>query len=254
MPLSSNSATVIIPAGTLPTGIDNLTASYTPDAQSTPVFYSASNTTMLIVGVPSFAIAGTPVYIGPGATSGNTSDITVTPTFGFSGNVTLSGAVTASPAGAQYPPTLSFGVANPVGIANGVPSYGILTITTTAPAKAALVQPKLPGVPWYTAGGAALACFLLFGLPAKRRRWRTMLGTLALLVALAGGVISCGGGAANTGSGGTGGGGTGGGGTGGGGTGGGSSNSGTTLGDYTITVTGTSGTTTATGTVTLKVL
>lgn len=248
-PLSSNSATIGIPAGTLPTGVDILTVAYTPDAQSTPVFYSASSAATVTVGVPGFAVTGTSVFIAPGASSGNTSNITVTPFLGFSGSVTLSGAVSASPAGAQNLPTLSFGSANPVTTANGQPSVGILTIATTAPSKAAASdQPKHPGVPWYAAAGTALAGILLFGVPAKRRRWRTMLGTAALLVALAGGVLSCGGGAAPAASGGTGSGNTGGGSTGGS-TAGGGSNSGTTLGAYTITVTGTSGATTATGTV-----
>jgi hypothetical protein len=56
------------------------------------------------------------------------------------------------------------------------------------------VYPKRPGVPWYATGGATLACLLLFGIPTRRRSWRTMLGLLALLAFLAGGVLSCGGG------------------------------------------------------------
>jgi hypothetical protein len=73
---------------------------------------------------------------------------------------------------------------------------------------------------------------LLFGIPARRRSWRAMLGMLALLSTLAGGLLACGGG---------------------GGGGGGTSNPGTTPGTYTVTVTGTSGTTIATGTVILNV-
>jgi hypothetical protein len=115
-----------------------------------------------------------------------------------------------------------------------------LTVTTTAATSAALVFPKRSGVPWYAAGGAALACVLLFGIPARRRTWRTMLGMLAILVALSGGMVACGGG---------GGGSTGGGSTGGGGTG----SAGTTAGTYTATITGTSGTTTNINTIILTV-
>jgi hypothetical protein len=130
---------------------------------------------------------------------------------------------------------LSFGSTSPASITGTAAGTATLTISTTAATSAALVHPKRPGVPWYAAGGATLACILLFGIPARRRSWRTMVGMLALLVALSGGVLACGGG----GSGGGGGGGT--------------SNPGTTAGAYTVTVTGTSGTTTATGTVTLNV-
>jgi hypothetical protein len=130
---------------------------------------------------------------------------------------------------------LSFGSTTPVSISGTTAGAATLTVSTTAPTSAAVVYPNRPGVPWYATGGATLACLLLFGIPARRRSLRTMLGLLVLLVFLAGGVLSCGGG----GSGGGGGGGT--------------SNPGTTAGTYTVTVTGTSGTITATGTVTLTV-
>jgi hypothetical protein len=88
-------------------------------------------------------------------------------------------------------------------------------------------------VPWYAAGGATLAGILIFGIPARRRSWLTLLGMLALLVGSSGGVIACGGGGSVGGGGG--------------------GNPGTTAGTYTITVTGTSGTITATNTVALTV-
>jgi hypothetical protein len=159
----------------------------------------------------------------------------VTPAGGFTGSVALTAAVTSSPAGAQYPPTLSFGSTTPVGITGTTAGTAMLTIFTTAATSASLFHPKRPGLPWYATGGATLACLLLFGIPARRRSWRMMLGMLMFLVALTGGVLACGGG-------GSGGGGGGGGGI-----------SGTTAGAYTITVTGTSGSTTATGTVILTV-
>jgi hypothetical protein len=124
---------------------------------------------------------------------------------------------------------LSFGSTSPVSITGTNAGTAILTISTTAATRATLVHPKLPGVPWY-AVGATLACLLLFGIPARRRRWQTMLGMLALIVAFSGGMLACGG---SSGSGG----------------GGGASNPGTTAGTYTVTVTGTSGTVTAIGTV-----
>jgi hypothetical protein len=84
--------------------------------------------------------------------------------------------------------------------------------------------------------GTALACILLLCIPARRRSWRAMLGMIALLFILASGVVACGGG-----------------GSGGGGGGGGGGNPGTTAGSYVITVTGTSGSVTETGTVNLTV-
>jgi hypothetical protein len=85
-------------------------------------------------------------------------------------------------------------------------------------------------------GGTTLACIVLIGIPARRRRWWSTLGVLVLLFYIVGGALGCGGGAPRGGGGGGGGG-----------------NTGTTPGSYVITVTGTSGAITKTGTVSLAV-
>ena len=198
--------------------------------QGTTLFYASnSNTLNETVVIPSFAIAGTSVTVAPGATTENTSTITVTPSGGFTGSLALTAAITSSPADAQYPPTLSFGSTTPVNITGSNSGTATLTVSTTAATSASLANPMHHRTPWYTEGGAALACILLFGITARRGRWRSMVGMSALLIILAGGVLACGGGIS------------------------GSSNPGTTAGAYTITVTGTSGATTATNTVTLNV-
>ena len=181
---------------------------------------------------PGFRVSGTPITVTPGSITGNTSTITVTPVSGFTGSVTLTAAITTGPSGSVDPPTLSFGLTSPVTITGTTAGTATLTITTTAATSSALVHPKHSVVPWYTAGGATLACLLLFGIPARRRSWRTMLGMLALLMAITSGVFACGGGGSAGGGGGSGGGG---------------GNSGTTAGSYNITVTGTSGTMVSTG-------
>jgi Bacterial Ig-like domain (group 3) len=241
--LSGGSATINIPAGSLATGIDTLTASYSGDSNYNATT-GASQVTVTVPPPPGFTISGTVVSMSPGASAGNSSMITVTPVSGFTGNIALTAAITSSPSGAQNPPTLSFGSTSPVSITGVTSGTATLTISTTAATSAALTHPKRPAARWYATGGATLACLLLFGIPARWRRWRTMLGMLMFLVALAGGVLSCGG---------SGSGGGGGGGNGGGGGGGGTSNPGTTAGNYTVTITGTSGTITNTGTVALTV-
>jgi hypothetical protein len=184
---------------------------------------------------PSFTITATPVTIEAGATTGNTSTITVTPSGGFTGSVALTAAVTSSPSGIGEPPTLSFGGTSPVNISGTGAGTATLTIATTAPNNCANVAYQTPrGVFWYTGGGTALAFVLLFGVPARRRRWRLALAMLALLVTLMCGWLACGGGGSSIRNCGP-------------------INPGTPAGTYTITVTGTSGATTATGLVTLTV-
>jgi trimeric autotransporter adhesin len=80
-------------------------------------------------------------------------------------------------------------------------------------------------------GSVAMSALLLFGIPARRRRWKTLLSVL-LFASIAGAVIGCGGAtnAAKT-----------------------PAKPGTTLGAYTVTVTGTSGATVQSTAVTVGV-
>lgn len=185
------------------------------------------------VAPPTFTVSGAPVSLVPGATTGNTSTITITPAGGFSGTVSLTAAVTSSPSGAADPPTFTFGATSPLTLSSPAAATATLTISTTAATSAALAYPRHSTGGWYPAAGAALASFLLVFIPARRRNWHTLVGMLILVALFTGGVLSCG---SSTASGGGAGG-----------------IPGTTPGSYIVTVTATSGTTTATGTVPLTV-
>jgi trimeric autotransporter adhesin len=161
------------------------------------------------------------ISVSPGATTGNTSTITINPTGGFSGTVSLTCAVTASPSGATDSPTC---LLNPA----SATTTSTLTVATTG-TSADLSRPK--NLFWPSAGGAVLALLVFFGIPARKRNWPALLGLLILFVAA--GAIGCGGGGSSSGGGGGGG--------------------GTTAGSYTVTVTGTSGAITQTTAVTLTV-
>jgi hypothetical protein len=111
-----------------------------------------------------------------------------------------------------------------------------MTVATTAASSSncSAANSAPPGkFPW-PAGGAALACLVLCGIPARRRYWRALLGMVALCAVLASGLAACTSPA--------------------------SSNSctttptaGTTAGSYTVTVTGTSGSVTSSATITVLV-
>ena len=232
--LAGGSASITIPANSLAQGSGTLTAVYSGDSNYSSAT-SSESITVTAAAPPGLTLSGSngaKVTVAPGATTGNTSTITVTPTGGFTGTVNLSAALTVSPSGATDLPTLSFGTTSPITISDANSQTATLTITTTAPVTASLA-PAVPPAAHWRPGAIAFASVLLLGIGAIRRRWRSALTMLLLLVVLAGGAISCGGG--------------------GGGGGGGQSDPGTTAGNYTITVTATSGTVTGTTTINLVV-
>ena len=199
---------------------ETIEAIATASGDSTSTVATATYT----IDLPSFSIKGAAISVAPGATTGNTSTISLTPSGGFTGTISLSCAIT--PAAASDPATC--GIPTSITISGSTAQTTTLTVNTTA-ATSALYQPGKPF--WPMTGGAALACILLFGIPARRRRWQSILGILILFFSITCGLVACGG-SGNVGGGG---------------------NSGTTPGTYTVTVTGTSGTITQTGTVILTV-
>jgi hypothetical protein len=201
-----------------------------------PSFTSAFVTKLNLASVvspPGFSISSTPVTVTPGATTGNTSTITVTPTGGFTGNVTLTAALTSAPSGAVNLPTFSFGSTSPVNIAGAGAGTATLTISTN-PSGICGSEPgngNAEKTLWPISGSTALAVLVLFSVP-RRRRWSAWL-KLVLLAGLVAGISACTPKVSKT-----------------------TCNAAavqTTPGTYTITVTGTSGATTATGTVALTV-
>jgi sugar lactone lactonase YvrE len=245
-----NPATALMPGASC-----TLTIDFTPTAEGTPgvsnpLSESVLATTNGAVGMlsiavtgtetipavaPAFTVTGTSLSVTPGAVNGNTANINIVPSGGFTGSVALTASITSSPAGAVDLPTFSFGTTSPVSVTSSNAVSATLTINTTAPSSSAMIRPVRSKGSWYAVGGTALACLMLAGVPA-RRRWRSLLGMIALLFVAMIAIGACGGGGSS-----------------GGGGGGGQTIPGTTAGTYTVTVTATSGNTSATGTVGLTV-
>jgi trimeric autotransporter adhesin len=230
-PLNNGIVTISIPAGSLVVGTDTLSVSYTGDGN----YATATGSAQVIVAnavPPSFSISDTAVTIAsPGVTTGDSSTVTVTPAGGFTGSVALTASITSSLSGAVDLPTLSFGSTSPVTITGA--SAGIATLTiTTAATSGVLSYPMRRRGSWYATGGVMVASLMLWGIPRRWRGWRLIFGVL-FVSAIIGGFLGCSSGNSN------------GGGT--------TSNPGTTPGSYTVTVTGTSGSLTATSTVALTI-
>jgi len=166
---------------------------------------------------PDFSMFGDTVAISAAGGSG-TSTITVDGRNGYSGTITFTCA--ASSLTAKIGCTVSGG---PITLSSGTPS-GTVTLSVTT-AAAALAPGSAPL--WLGSSGALVAGVFLFGIPARRRRWGLALTiiTIALILSAAG----CGGSSHS------------GGGT------------GTPAGTYTISVTGSDGTTSHTTNVAVAV-
>ena len=211
--LTAGSATITIPANTLPAGTDAITGSYAGDSNYT----TGSNTASVTVTQSTYALSATaPSAISRGSTASSTITGTASSSY-YTGTVTASSCtLTSVPSGAVYSPTCS--ASGSITYAQGTASGSITAGVATTAASAVLVYPKLVnGKGWLGAGsGVVLALLVFFGVPARRRGWRAILGVFVLLAAVAG-MSACGKSGTNS-SGST-------------------SVSGTTSGNYTFTVT-----------------
>lgn len=117
--------------------------------------------------------------IKAGATTGNSSTISVSPSGGFTGVVNLVCAVSAASGSPASSPTCS--VPSTVSIAGSNAASAALTVTTQANTSA-LVPPLYKY--FVSTGGAAIAAVFFFGIPERRRSWRSMAGLFVILVSL----------------------------------------------------------------------
>lgn len=193
--LSNGSATVNISANTIPAGTATLGADYLGDSN----YAQSTGKVNVTVTQSVFTVSGTtPTAVTAGTSASST--ITVTSATDYSGSVALTCALTTSPTGASKAPTCTVS-GSPVTLSSSATS-GTATVSffstaaTATPGELARSdRSKLLG-----SGAATLVALLaFFGIPARRRAWRAMLGVVVLVAALVS-LSACG-------SGGTGGGG-----------------------------------------------
>ena len=192
--LVSGVYTFTIPANSLTTGTDTLTVSYSGDGN----YAAATGTTSVVAGSSSttgtFTLSASATSaVSPGTAA--TSTITVTTTNNYTGTATLNCVLTSpAPSSVTDAPTCSLSPTTVALSSSSTSGSVTATVSSTAPTDTQLARPARPGSGkgWMGAGGGAvLALLVFFGIPARRRSWRAMLGTLLLLAAL-GGMSACG--------------------------------------------------------------
>lgn len=163
--------TLTVPGGVLAAGEDVLTASYTPDAASAPYYGESSGQTQVVVyPEPSyFSIAAPAMTVARGAVTGNSIPVMVEPYRGFTGQVTLTAAITGAPKLVSDLPTLSFGATNPVEITGSAAGTAVLTVSTVG--MVGLMAGSGQGLPLAPAGGVMLAGLLMLTWPTRQKKW-----------------------------------------------------------------------------------
>jgi trimeric autotransporter adhesin len=219
-------ATAALKTAQLPVGQDTVTAQYSGDPN-----YTASTSQPTTVTVSSgFSLSSNPAAVSIAAAGqSGTSTITVTGTGGFAGSLSFTCGV--SPVPVNDPPTCFVFPFSAALNATTTSATATLQISTIASLNSGLRPADGPNKPGYFAASAAIvmACVFLLGAQ-QRRRWDALLGLIVVVfIGLA--LTSC---ASENG---------------------GSSkiNLGTPAGNYTVTVTATSGSTAQSTTVSVSV-
>ena len=186
--LASGAFTFSVPANSLAAGTDTLTVTYSGDSTyATSTGTATVTVTAATSATGTFAISATaPTAVTAGSSASST--ITVTASGSYAGTASLTCALTTSPTSAVDPPTCTL---SPTSVTlsssstSGTVSASIATTaaTTTTPITD-LARLRSKGAGWM-GGSAVLALLVFFGIPARRRHWRNIVGALALVAALA---------------------------------------------------------------------
>jgi trimeric autotransporter adhesin len=192
--LSNGAYTFTIPANSLSVGADALTVTYSGDTN----YASATGTAnVTVTAPPTFTLSATnPSVAAPGGSAAST--VTVQSSSGYTGDVTLSCALTSAPAGATNLPTCSTG--SSVSLTPTVTTgTGSVSVTTTAPTTGSL-QPSSPAdLQWFrAAGGSAVLALLIFFVPGRTRKWRHILSAWILAASIGFVLVGCGSSSATT--------------------------------------------------------
>lgn len=141
---------------------------------STPDFAMQSNVTYRTISASSTRARFTLQFTSMNNLAG--LGIPITLTAAGPATITCSGAPASPKFGASIYATVTY---------TCKPAAGVTVAGATA------MPPARSGRFWMAGGGAALACVFLFGMPDRRRKWQSLLGSMVLVV-VAFGLTGCG--------------------------------------------------------------
>ena len=172
------SATATFTTGALPTTTSKVTAIYVGDAN----YDGSTSLSVAVTGRPTFSIGNIKVVL-PAEHSTAAAYLPTKSVGGYAGTINYTCALTSKTTAAA-PPECAMYPATETLTAGGTISPQILIFGKGT---------KLPtgttvgsNAQWIGAGSAVLAFGLLFGIPARRKGWRSMVSAILLLIAVAG--------------------------------------------------------------------
>ncbi len=173
----------IIETAELPPGENEINAVYLGDTN----YEKSGSFSLLIKGRPTFAIK--PSHIGlPGQHTTAAAYVTIVSEGGYGGTIKLTCKL-ISKTTAAHPPQCAMDPGSVTLAANGTVTPQILIFGKGTKLPPGVTAENKPGSGMglgLGTGGVALACCLLFGIPARRKAWRSMLSVLLLMIAIAG--------------------------------------------------------------------
>ncbi len=181
--------TVTFHSVSIPNTKEAIVARYSGDAN-----YAASNSnTVNITGAPPFVISDISVRL-PAEHSTSAGILTVTSTGTYAGTVDITCQLISQSKQTSTPPECGMDPASVTVTAGGKATTLILIFGKGTKLPKGVTLGKVESAPghgkWFAGGGAVLACCVLLGVPARRRRWKALIAGCLLLVSI-GGFTAC---------------------------------------------------------------
>jgi hypothetical protein len=174
-----SSGTVTISTSNLPTSNSEITAVYEGDVN----YASSTSNSIAVTAKPTFSITGSPVTL-PNEHSTAAAILTVRSLNGYSGTINYSCALISQSA-SGLSPLCSMNPASSA-LSAGATTEPILLIYGMGSKipKSTTSSNRTPLGLGLGAGATVLACCVFFGIPARRRKWQSLLSAILMLAAL----------------------------------------------------------------------
>jgi hypothetical protein len=173
----------------IPDAKEAVVARYSGDAN----YAASSSNTLDVTGAPPFVISDISVQL-PAEHSTGVGTLTVTSTGSYAGTVDLTCQLISESKQTSTPPECGMDPASASVTAGGQGTTLILIFGKGTKLPKGVTLGKVESAPgpgkWFAGGGAVLACCVLLGVPARRKRWKAVIASYLLLVAI-GGFTAC---------------------------------------------------------------